>query len=84
MQLIENFGADPAAQEVAAGQSVQDFTLTAETGRRVSLSEFRGKVVVAAFVYTSCPLPNFCFRLSNNLGQLQKRFADRLGRIWSC
>jgi protein SCO1/2 len=36
--------------------------------------------VAVAFVYTRCPLPNYCFRLSNNLGRLQKRFADRMGR----
>jgi hypothetical protein len=50
-----------------------------QTRRQISLSQFAGKVVVAAFVYTSCPLPNYCFRLSNNLGRLQKRFPDRLG-----
>ena len=31
------------------------------------------------FVYSRCPLPNFCFRLSNNFGQLQKRFGERMG-----
>jgi protein SCO1/2 len=81
LQLIENFGrTDPAAREVAAGQAVPDFTLTDQTGQRVSLSQFKGKVVAASFVYTSCPVPNFCFRLSNNLGRLQKRFAERMGR----
>lgn len=77
LQLIENFG---GPRELATGQQVPDFTLTDQTGRRISLSQFAGKVVAAAFVYTSCPLPNFCFRLSNNLARLQKRFADRLGR----
>jgi len=81
LQLIETFGhSAAAAREIAAGQPVPDFTLTDQTGRRISLSQFKGKVVAAAFVYTSCPLPNYCFRLSNNLGQLQKRFAGRLGR----
>jgi len=36
--------------------------------------------VAMTFVYTSCPLPNYCFRLSNNFGRIQKRFADQLGR----
>jgi protein SCO1/2 len=44
------------------------------------LSQLAGKVLVSSFIYTSCPLPNYCFRLSNNLGRLQKRFADRMGR----
>jgi len=46
----------------------------------VSLSQFRGKVVVANFVYTTCALPNFCLRLANNLAVLQKRFTKELGR----
>jgi protein SCO1/2 len=64
----------------ALGDPVPDFTLTDQTRQQISLSQFAGKVVVAAFVYTSCPLPNYCFRLSNNLGRLQKRFSDSLGR----
>ena len=81
LQLLENFGAsDPAARELAVGEQVPDFTLTDQTGQLVRLSQFAGKVVAAAFVYTSCPLPNYCFRLSNNLGRVRKRFAGRLGR----
>lgn len=63
----------------ALGEKVPDFTLTDQARRQISLSQFAGKVVVAAFVYTSCPLPNYCFRLSNNLGRLQKRFSGRMG-----
>ncbi|MGC9949649.1 MAG: SCO family protein [Bryobacteraceae bacterium] len=81
LQLLENFGpTDPAARELAVGEQVPDFTLTDQTGRPIRLSQLAGKVVAGAFVYTSCPLPTYCFRLSNNLGRLQKRFADRMGR----
>jgi protein SCO1/2 len=65
---------------LALGDAIPDFTLTDQSHQPISLSQFAGKVVVATFVYTSCPLPNYCFRLSNNVGRLQKRFADRLGR----
>ena len=37
------------------GDPVDDFTLTAQTGQPVSLSDFRGKYVVLYFGYTSCP-----------------------------
>jgi protein SCO1/2 len=80
LQLMAGIGhADAAAAELALGAPVPDFTLADQTGRNVSLSQFAGKVLVSAFIYTSCPLPNYCFRLSNNLGRLQKRFADRMG-----
>jgi protein SCO1/2 len=69
-----------AAQPLAIGAPVSDFTLTDQTGQRVSLSHFSGKVVGITFIYTTCPLPDYCFRLSNNFGRLQKRFAARMGR----
>jgi protein SCO1/2 len=65
---------------LAIGDTVPDFTLIDQKSRPVSLSDLRGKVVVLNFVYTSCPLPNFCLRIANNFGVLQKRFKAQLGR----
>ena len=65
---------------VAVGEVVPDFTLIDQNRRRVSLSDFRGKTVVANFIYTTCALPNFCLRLANNFGVLQRRFASQLGK----
>lgn len=70
----------PPGPAIAVGAAVPDFTLTDQTGHRVSLSQFRGKVVGLTFIYTSCPLPDYCFRLSNNFGRLEKRFAAQMGR----
>ena len=56
------------------GSLVPDFTLTDQTGQTVSLAALRGKVVAVTFVYTRCPLPNYCLRLANNFDQLAKRF----------
>lgn len=64
---------------LAVGQHVPDFSLTDQNRQTVALSQFAGKVVAMTFVYTRCPLPNFCFRLSNNFGQLQKRFSRQMG-----
>ncbi len=66
--------------QVEIGDNIPDFTLTDQTGESVSLSQMTGKVVAAAFFYAGCPLPNYCFRLSNNLARVRKRFADRMGR----
>jgi protein SCO1/2 len=62
------------------GQHVPNFTLTDQSNQPVTLASFAGKVVVVSFMYTRCALPNYCFRLSNNLSRLQKRFHDQLGR----
>ena len=75
LQLLE-----PPHATVQPGQAVPDFTLTDQTGARVSLAQFAGKVVALTFIYTSCPLPDYCFRLSNNFGQVNKRYAARMGK----
>jgi protein SCO1/2 len=61
-------------------QSVPDFSLVDQKSRPVHFGEFAGKVVALNFIYTRCALPDYCFRLSNNFGVLQKRYKDRLGR----
>jgi protein SCO1 len=65
---------------LAVGQAVPDFTLIDQNNKSVSLKHFAGKVVAINFVYTRCPLPDYCFRLSNNLSQVRKRFSERIGR----
>jgi protein SCO1 len=65
---------------LAVGQRVPDFSLISQNRAPVKLSQFSGSVVAITFLYTHCPLPNYCFRLSNNFGVVQKRFAGRIGR----
>lgn len=59
---------------VPSPEPVTDFTLTAHTGERVSLNDFRGKVVLLYFGYTYCP--DICPTTLANLA----RVMDKLGR----
>ncbi|HKW62921.1 MAG TPA: SCO family protein [Candidatus Acidoferrum sp.] len=70
-------GRSPVLQ---VGDAVPDFTLIDQKRESVRLSGLKGKVVEMTFIYTRCPLPNFCFRASNNFGVLHRRFADRIGK----
>lgn len=74
--------ADPASagKALTLGQPVPDFALTDQARQTVTFSQFRGKVVALSFAYARCPNPAYCFRLTNNLSTLEKRFADRAGR----
>ena len=69
-----------AAKPLEVGAHVPDFTLIDQAKQRVSLSSLAGKVVAVNFIYTRCALPQFCLRVSNNFGVLQKRFAKELGK----
>ena len=65
---------------IPIGQPVPDFSLTDQHGARVSLASLRGRVVALTFIYTRCPLPDYCPRMVTNLRAVKDRFADRLGR----
>jgi protein SCO1 len=69
-----------SAKALSMGQTVPDFALTDQNRHHVALSQFAGKVVAINFIYTSCALPNFCYRNSNTFGVLQKRFKQQMGR----
>jgi len=65
------------AKIVKVGQPVPDFVLTDQKRQATRLSQFKGKVVALTFTYSRCPNPNYCFRLSNNLSILERRFRAR-------
>jgi protein SCO1 len=65
---------------VALGAAVPDFTLVDQSNERLTFSSLAGKVVAVNFVYTRCALPQFCLRVTNNFGALQKRFQKELSR----
>ena len=48
--------------------------MTRQDGETFRLSDLRGKVVILTFVYTRCPLPEFCPLLDQKFRAL----ADRL------
>jgi len=77
LKLLRDRAAKPAVPLVAPGELVPDFTLTDHLRRRVSLSQFRGKVVGLNFIYTSCALPQFCYRITNHFNVVHRRFRTR-------
>jgi protein SCO1/2 len=71
---------EPPAERIEAGGEIPPFELTDQHGARFRSGEMRGRVAAVTFVYTRCPLPDVCPRLSANFAYLQKRFAVRLDR----
>jgi protein SCO1/2 len=63
------------------GAEMPAFTLTNQNGERVSLDTFRGRPFVLTFVFTRCPVPNFCPRMSNNFEELQAAIKAGSGML---
>lgn len=64
----------PAAQfhVPEAGDSVPDFTFTNQDGKPISLRQFRGKTLLVTFIYTRCPLADYCPRMSRNFAAIDQ------------
>ena len=58
------------------GDAVPDFRLLNQSGRTINISQFRGKVLVATFIYTRCPLADYCPRMSRNFSEIDKTLAE--------
>jgi protein SCO1/2 len=56
----------------AAGDVVPDFTFTDQGGKQVSLHDFRGKTLLITFIYTRCPLSDYCPRMSRNFAAIDQ------------
>ena len=59
----------------AAGDSVPDFELKNQDGRAIHLGQYRGRALLVTFIYTRCPLPNFCPRMTRNFAAIESQLA---------
>ena len=57
------------------GREVPDFTLTNQDGKKVSIKDFRGKALAITFIYSECPLPEYCILMSKNFSDLANEIA---------
>jgi protein SCO1/2 len=84
VRRIQKVGeADPGiprpSNAVAVGEAVPEFELTDQQGLAVRLASLRGKIVAVNFIYTRCPLPDVCPRLSAGFATLQRKFRKQMG-----
>ena len=59
----------------APGDTVPDFKLRNQDGRQIHLDQFHGKTLLLTFIYTRCPLPNFCPLVTHNFAVIDKQLA---------
>jgi len=62
--------ADRPGVEPEPGTELPDFTLIDQDGEKIRLSQFRGQPVVLTFIYTRCPLPDYCPLMTKNFGEI--------------
>jgi protein SCO1 len=58
--------------EPKPGDEAPDFALINQDGKRIKLRQYRGRIVVLTFIYTRCPLPDYCPLMTDNFSEIQK------------
>ncbi len=59
----------------APGEVVPDFRFTNQNGKQISFKQFRGSPLLVTFIYTRCPFPDFCPRMSSNFAEIYKQLG---------
>jgi protein SCO1/2 len=72
-----NVGTTP--QPVRGRNPLWYYQFTNELGQTVSLSDFHGQALAITFIYTRCPLPDYCPRLSRNFQAASQKLDSLAG-----
>jgi protein SCO1 len=54
------------------GDAVPDFHLINQDGKAVHLAQYKGKALLLTFIYTRCPVPEYCTLMSNNFAEINQ------------
>jgi len=67
----------PAAglAEPQPGATIPDATLVNQDGKPLSLQGYRGRALVITFIYTRCPLPDYCTLMGNNFAEINRELS---------
>ncbi len=74
---VDPTGVTDITHEPTTGEEVPDFKLTNQEGQRIALRQFRGKGLVLTFIYTRCPLPDYCPLMSSHFEELQAALQQK-------
>lgn len=76
--LPTGVGGSPVAEGVhvlAPGDPVPVLALTSQSGQPASLADWTGQAGVVTFIYTRCPLPDFCPLMDRRFQEIQAAAA---------
>lgn len=77
LHLVKRAPPAPAAgaRRLREGDMMPEFKLVDQDGRPITRENFAGEPVILTFIFTRCPVPNFCPLMTSNFEELQKRIS---------
>lgn len=80
--VVSRHGSAPAVQTIPEqgpygkpGDAAPATALVAQDGKPLTLGDFRGKAVALTFIFTRCPLPDFCPRMNTQFAEMEAALA---------
>jgi protein SCO1 len=72
---------DPSAttgiSEAKEDDEVPNYQLVNQDGKDIRLNNYRGKALLLTFVYTRCPLPDYCALMSTNFAKVDRELEKQ-------
>ena len=65
--------------QLKPGDLLPDAELLAEDGRLIRFSQFTGRAIAFTFIFTRCPLPDFCPRMSHHFSRARELLLQNSG-----
>jgi protein SCO1/2 len=63
-------------EPLQVGDRLPDYAFTNELGQVIHLADFQGQALAFTFIFTRCPFPNFCPRMSSNFADAYKKLSS--------
>ncbi|PZR23171.1 MAG: SCO family protein [Flavobacterium psychrophilum] len=65
---------DSTVQYIARDHKIADFAFTNQNGKTITQNDYKGKIYVADFFFTTCP--TICPKMTDNMGWLQNQIKN--------
>lgn|SRR4030095_3441516 len=67
----------PGMVEANEGDELPNYGLVNQDGHEIKLQNYRGKTLLLTFIYTRCPVPEYCTLMSNNFAAVDKQLQQQ-------
>lgn len=66
----------PGVSMAKEGDEVPNFTLRNQDNREIHIQNYRGRTLLLTFIYTRCPVPDYCALMSDNFAQIDRALSQ--------
>jgi protein SCO1/2 len=67
----------PGGVGANAGDQFPNFVLVNQDSRPIQTGQYKGKILLLTFIYTRCPIPEYCTLMSNNFAQIDQQLQKQ-------